>query len=68
MRQADRTAALKKSIYAHQSLYKYEGKETWWSPKVGELPETHKMFPGNVYRERLHLYPIQSGTGWNVCQ
>ncbi len=51
MRQADRTATLKKSIYAHQSLYEYEGKETWWSPKVGELPETHKMFPGNVYRE-----------------
>ena len=53
MWQADRTATLKKSIYAHQNLYKYEGKETWWSPKVGELPETHKMFPGNVYRERL---------------
>ena len=68
MRQADRTATLKKSIYAHQSLYKYEGKETWWSPKVGELSETHEMFSGNVYRERLHLYPIQSGTGWVVCQ
>ncbi len=68
MWQADRTATLKKSIYVHQSLYKYEGKETWWSPKVGELPETHKMFPGNVYRERLHLYTIQSPTGWIVCQ
>ena len=56
MWQADRIATLKKSIYVHQSLYEYEGKETWWSPKVGELPETHKMFPGNVYRERLHLY------------
>ena len=49
-RQADRTATLKKSIYAHQSLDKYEEKETWWSPKVSELPETHEMFPGNVYR------------------
>ena len=49
MRQADRTATLKKSIYAHQSLYKYEGKETWWSPKVGELPETHKMFTETDY-------------------
>lgn len=55
MWQADRTATLKKSIYVHQSLYKYEGKETWWSPKVGELPEAHKMFSGNVYRERLYL-------------
>ena len=51
MWQADRTATLKKSIYAHQSLDKYEEKETWWSPKVSELPETHEMFPGNVYRE-----------------
>lgn len=51
MRQSDRTATLKKSIYVHQSLYEYEGKETWWSPKVSELPETHEMFPGNVYRE-----------------
>ena len=68
MWQADRIATLKKSIYVHQSLYEYEGKETWWSPKVGELPETHEMFPGNVYRERLHLYPIQSGTGRIVCQ
>ena len=32
MRQADRTATLKKSIYEHKSLDKYEGKETWWSP------------------------------------
>ena len=61
-------ATLKKSIYAHQSLDKYEEKETWWSPKVSELPETHEMFPGNVYRERLYLYPIQSPTGWTVCQ
>ena len=68
MWQADRTATLKKSIYAHQSLDKYEEKETWWSPKVSELPETHEMFPGNVYRERLYLYPIQSPTGWTVCQ
>jgi len=68
MWQADRIATLKKSIYVHQSLYEYEGKETWWSPKVGELPETHEMFPGNVYRERLHLYTIQSPTGWIVCQ
>ena len=30
---------------------KKQGKETWWSPKVSELPETHEMFPGNVYRE-----------------
>ena len=51
MWQADRIATLKKSIYVHQSLYEYEGKETWWSPKVSELPETHEMFPGNVYRE-----------------
>ena len=32
MRQADETATLKKSIYAHQSLDKYEGEETWRSP------------------------------------
>ena len=32
MWQADRTATLKKSIYVHQSLYKYEGEETWRSP------------------------------------
>ena len=68
MWQADRIATLKKSIYVHQSLYEYEGKETWWSPKVAELSETHEMFSGNVYRERLYLYTIQSTTGWIVCQ
>lgn len=47
--QSDRTATLKKSIYVHQSLYEYEGKETWWSPKVSELPETHEMFTENDY-------------------
>ena len=27
-----------------------------------------EMFSGNVYRERLYLYTIQSPTGWIVCQ
>ena len=38
---------------------RYEEKETWWSPKVSELPETHEMFPGNVYRERLYQMCIR---------
>ena len=68
MWQADRTATLKKQFINIENQYEYKGKETWWSPKVGELPEAHKMFSGNVYRERLYLYTIQSPTGRIVCQ
>ena len=65
---SDRAATLKKQFINIENQYEYKGKETWWPPKVGELSETYQMFSGNVYRERLHLYPIQSGTGRIVCQ
>ena len=68
MRQAIDLPLSKKQFINIENQYEYKGKETWWPPKVGELSETYQMFSGNVYRERLHLYPIQSGTGWIVCQ
>lgn len=68
MRQTIELPLSKNQITNIESQYEYERKETWWSPKVGELSETHEMFSGYVYRERLHLYPIQSGTGRVVCQ
>ena len=68
MPQAIELPLSKKQFINIENQYEYKGKETWWSPKVGELPETHEMFPGYVYRERLHLYPIQSGAGRLVCQ
>ena len=58
MWQADRTATLKKSIYAHQSLYKYEGKETWWSPKVASYQKRTKCFRV-MFTENDYIY-IQS--------
>ena len=58
----------KKQFINIENQYEYKGKETWWPSKVGELSETHEMFLDYVYRERLHLYPIQSGTGRIVSQ
>lgn len=49
MRQADRTATLKKQFINIENQYEYKRKETWWPPKVGELSETYQMFSGNVY-------------------
>ena len=68
MRQAIELPLSKNQFINIENQYEYKGKETWWSPKVGELSETYQMFSGNVYRERLYLYPIQSGTGRIVSQ
>lgn len=49
MPQAIELPLSKKQFINIENQYEYKGKETWWSPKVGELSETYQMFSGNVY-------------------